>query len=110
MTALCQKRMKAKNEYMYMLFGKSEQPDAKCRDCAHLIANMKNRKHFKCECYGDTACESTDWRLKYDACGLFNKAYTGIPVIELKKHSKKPFLEQQIDGQITIGELYEIHG
>ena len=46
-----------------------------CGDCDHLIDIEYNTKtYFKCALYGDSRCEATDWRKKWQACGHFKNA------------------------------------
>jgi hypothetical protein len=71
---------------MHKLFGKSEHI---CKDCEHFkkintSGLMARRFVQKCECYGITHSESSDWAQKWQACGLFNQPYNGKPVIEVR--------------------------
>lgn len=95
--------MKKKNDLMYELFGKDE--EHQCKTCKNLSLYEANRKYYKCSVYGNTNSESTDWRLKWSACGFYNKDYDWIPVIEYKKHMPRKKAETQINGQMTIDEL-----
>ena len=89
-----------KIELMHKLFG--EVPDRKCKDCQHLSSYTANRKYYKCEIYGNTSSEASDWRLKYTACGMIGKPEVSInPVINLwRMYNKKP--EEQIEGQVGL--------
>ena len=76
-----------------------------CKQCKHLDTyKYRDRSYSKCELYGDSRGESTDWRQAWRACGMFD---TDIdmerwePVLERLKHSKKN--EPPIDGQMKIG-------
>lgn len=82
-------------EWMYQLFGKAEQ--LKCKDCDHLASYEANRKWYKCDVWGMSCCEASDWRLKYHACGLFNKVYNGKEIRLLRL--REPVIEEQIEGQ-----------
>lgn len=96
-----------KIELMHELFG-SGHPTDKCGTCKNLVRHTYSRNYFKCKCYGDTASEATDWRKSYPSCGLYNMAYDGIPIIELKKHMKRPKDEDaQIAGQMSIFDLVD---
>ena len=87
-----------KIDRMHEMFGIV--PDKSCKDCEHLIRHKYNRVFYKCECYGDTSSESSDWRQKWTACGLFDKEYKGTPII---KFSVKPPKEDiQCEGQISL--------
>ena len=96
--------MKARKiDAMHKQFG---QHDGKqCRDCCHLISGEWHvRRYHKCELYGLSHSEATDWRLKYQACGAYN-----VPREELDVYS--PYLqalirernaEPPIEGQIKM--------
>lgn len=94
-----------KQALMYELFGKSE---GLCMDCQHFIGfKYHDYNRRKCEVYGDTRSESSDWAGKWQACGLFpDKPYNGRDVIELVRRGKEKEPEQQIEGQMTF-EDYE---
>ncbi|MEN6636134.1 MAG: hypothetical protein ABFC56_09800, partial [Clostridiaceae bacterium] len=62
--------MKRKLEAMHARYGCV---DGKCRDCDHLARKLWDKRYIKCVLYGDTNCEATDWRMKWQACGMFNK-------------------------------------
>lgn len=48
--------------------------DQACRGCRHLIHSRPGARAFlKCELYGITQSESSDWRAKWPACGQFQK-------------------------------------
>lgn len=83
---------------MHELFGKNEQ--LTCKSCRHLNSYTANRKWYKCEVYGESCCASSDWRLKWTACGMYNKPYGGIEVRLIRFKSNQP--EAQIDGQMEF--------
>lgn len=57
----------------------------------------------KCTVYGATHSAATDWRKKYEACGLFNQPYNGAAVIDILKCSSKKVEDlQPIDGQMVM--------
>lgn len=85
-------------EKMHQLFGVSEQHS--CKDCEHLGAHIANRKWYKCEVYGFSCSEASDWRLKWQACGMFNKPYTGREVHLLRIKPDAP--EEQLEGQVSL--------
>lgn len=71
----------------------------KCKTCSHLKGGVN--EYRKCEVYGDTRSEATDWALKYDACGLWNKPYSGdVPIVRLNGGTEKKQI--QVDGQIKL--------
>lgn len=94
--------MKRKIELMHYQFG--IEPGQICRDCSNLNKyRYRDYNYYKCAVYGETNSEASDWRLKYQACGMFNKEWTGSPIINLLKHgSKEQGPEPLLDGQITF--------
>ena len=88
-------------EFMHYMFG-SGHPSNKCKTCEHLISHTEGRRWYKCECYGDTSSEATDWRLKHPSCALYNMPYKGVPAIEIKKHMKR--------GKQSVLDNYECEG
>ena len=87
-----------KIDLMHSLFGKDE--DHQCKDCSNLVTWTYQRKYFKCACYGESCSESTDWRKKWTACGLFNKEYNGTPAVRLARPERKK--DEQIEGQVSL--------
>ncbi len=51
--------------WMHARHGRTE--GRRCKDCEHLVRGG----YFKCRLYGISASVATDWRLKWEACGLF---------------------------------------
>lgn len=93
--------MSRKISAMHDLFGMD--PLHKCKDCKYLCSYEANRKWYKCQVYGVTNSEATDWRLSYMACGLYpDKQYDGKPIIEMLKHQQRMKPESQIDGQMEF--------
>ena len=93
--------MLIKIEKMHYLFGKS---DGKCKNCEHYSTFKYHDKSYrKCEVYGITQSEASDWKAGYGACGLFpNKENPyGRNIIELRIGAEKK-TEEQIDGQMTL--------
>lgn len=44
-----------------------------CEQCCHLKKyGWRGKNYYKCEVYGISNSEATDWRLYYPACGAFN--------------------------------------
>ena len=91
---------------MHRLFGKTE--GQRCKDCDHLIRYKANRTYYKCQWYGESSSEATDWRLKYDACGLFNKPngdiHMDVPVYKAERtRTHRSVLDNyECDGQMSI--------
>ena len=77
-----------------------------CEDCSNLIKGRYHGMYLrKCTVYGATHSEASDWRKKYEACGLYNKPWSGNEVIRTLKHSGKPKpTEEPMEGQMEIGE------
>lgn len=77
----------------------------RCKDCNHLVGGKyHNRQLYKCELYGLTHSEATDWRLSYQACGMFGieqDMSRWMPMIEQLKHAPKP-PAPPIDGQVEM--------
>lgn len=77
----------------------------RCATCPHLITvRHHDRIYHKCELYGLSHGEATDWRLHNQACGMYGIAQDmshWTPVIEQLKYS--PRLEPPIDGQMSMG-------
>lgn len=95
--------MRRKIEAMHYLYG---QKNEHCRDCDHFV---KGRYHDtilrKCEAYGLTHSEASDWAGKHIACGLFNVPLPEHhqPVIKTKRYEADAIIpEQPIDGQIIM--------
>lgn len=94
--------MLKKIELMYKLFGAVK--NHKCVECSNLEAHQKSGTATKkCRVYGITNSEATDWKNKYQSCGQFNKTYTGVPIIEKKKHLPHDTdIEQPMPGQLDL--------
>lgn len=93
-----------KQQLMYKEFGMCD--GHVCGECSNLIAVRANdRPLHKCQVYGNTSSEATDWAKRWLACGMFNKKYTGGPVIELVRPVRKQTaaaIEEPLDGQISL--------
>ena len=94
--------MLRKIDLMHKLYG--EIPDRKCKDCQHLCSYTANSKYYKCECYGQTASEATDWRLKWTACSLIDvEVFSEYPVVRnlryLNGKTKEPI---EVEGQTSL--------
>lgn len=76
-----------------------------CKDCSHCMRYAPTDRHYyKCELYGITGSEATDWRLSWVACGMYNvdvnlnMRNTLIEVLKRRqKQNKGP-----IDGQVEL--------
>lgn len=78
----------------------------RCKDCSHLIkGKYHDRGYSKCELYGITRSEATDWRQANQACGMYNVPQDmdrWVPVLDQIKHEPKG-PEPQLPGQMDIG-------
>lgn len=94
--------MLRKIDLMHKLFGKLS--DRHCKDCQHLCSYTANRKYYKCECYGETLSEATDWRLKWTACGMIDVAvYEGCQVVKMVRLlNRKPKKTEEMEGQMSL--------
>lgn len=92
----------SKIDLMYEKFGKGDS-ETVCAECRHFIRIKHHDKVYrKCEIYGNTASESTDWKAGYMACGLCNKDYeTDRPIVEFGH-----FMDEQLPGQMSIDEYF----
>ena len=77
-----------------------------CGECSNLVEGRYHDKTLrKCKVYGMTHSEASDWAKRYLACGMFNRAYTGRPIIELVKSGRTKQEEGQripLEGQISM--------
>lgn len=102
-----------KIDAMHSLFGKS--PGKKCISCPHLLRHRWNdRTYFKCEMYGDSNSEATDWALSWTACGLIDgdhwrwyqiRQRDGTVVNMLKHEPRKAMVQEECKGQIRMEDL-----
>lgn len=54
--------------------GFSDDKSLTCKTCEHLVRVQGNTKNYlKCELYGITKGEGTDWRAKWSACAKYKK-------------------------------------
>ena len=75
-----------------------------CKECTNFVqGKYHNRTLRKCKVYGLTHSEASDWAQKYEACGMFNKDYSGGRIIEcVKRGGFRVRQETPIDGQLTF--------
>lgn len=92
-----------KIDKMHSMFG--TESGRICKDCDHLVVyRHHNRMVRKCEIYGDTRSEASDWAQSWDACGLIDREWHGIPIIKTSRWKDKK-TDEQIPGQISIFDL-----
>jgi hypothetical protein len=90
-----------KIELMHKLFGICQ--DKKCPECGHWKEwSCNDRRLMKCDVYGMTNCEATDWRKKYDACGLFNAPYVGKPIVTMVRANMDYVARKNVPGQVSM--------
>ena len=80
-------------------------PGHKCRECCNLVGYRHAKQYYKCAAYGISASMVTDWRLKWEACCLYNEPFDEakrFPLMHVLRHSPKDNLAVQCDGQITL--------
>lgn len=97
--------MARKIDEMHRLFGRYAGLEAKqCKDCSNFYRRRVGKLYRKCDIYGDSASESTDWNASFEACGMFNQEYSGTPIIDVLK-SKKGKPDAPIKGQMSLSDL-----
>ena len=90
-----------KIDLMHHLFGKAAGMHI-CKECSNFAVGRYHSKFLKkCKVYGLTHSEASDWANKYEACGMFNKEYDGVPIIQYVKHNRLK-QEEQIEGQLSF--------
>ena len=87
-------------EIMHSMFG--ELPEHKCGECSNLHKRTYSNVCWKCEVFGSSSSESSDFRKKWTACGMFCKEYTGTPIKDYVKHTPKAKDDVQIEGQMEL--------
>ena len=76
-----------------------------CRECSNLV---KGRYHdhilTKCKVYGLTHNEASDWAGRWQACGMFNRAWDKQPVMRevVQERKQKEADNAPLDGQISL--------
>ena len=92
-----------KIDLMHQMFGKTEQV---CKECDHFLRERyRDKLYRKCEVYGITNSEASDWNASYQACGLFNKPYPykANPIIRFVKPARNVDVgNEPLDGQIDL--------
>ena len=93
---------KRKIALMHEMFGKNEKYC--CAECDHFRKiNYHDKTYRKCEVYGLTRSEATDWKASNVACGLApDKTYMGRNIVEMVTPHKDS--DEPINGQISIAD------
>ena len=76
-----------------------------CSECCNLSSYTQSRTWYKCEAYGNSSSEATDWAKRNIACGMFNKPFDKsqrLPLIEKLKREPRQSDEEPIEGQILM--------
>lgn len=89
-----------KLELMHRQFGKT--PGKTCGTCSNLSAHFYDKTYYKCRVYGSSASEATDWAKRWEACGCYNKDWSGGKIKELVKHAPRKEPRSEIEGQISL--------
>ena len=72
-----------------------------CKDCPHYRRyKYRDKPYRKCAVYGVTNSEATDWTGSWNACGLFDKEYSGPEIVGLL--CRKAAERVELDGQIDL--------
>ena len=88
-----------KIEEMHRRFGR--RGHGTCADCPHFLRyKYRDKPYRKCEVYGVTNSEATDWVAKYTACGLYDKEYNGPEIVGLWR--ERPEERVECDGQMEM--------
>ena len=78
--------------------------DGICGDCPHFVRYRYHDKNLlKCEAYGLTHSEATDWRVRWHACGMKEHPLPEDhrPVFDTVKGQRER-VHGQLDGQIEM--------
>jgi len=68
------KRTTKKKQLSWMHHTHRTTEGKKCGDCEHFIRKQYANVYFGCLKYGDTGGAATDWRVNWEACGLFKES------------------------------------
>ena len=83
---------------MHAMFGVA---DGVCSECEHFVKGLYHTRILrKCEIYGLTHSEATDWRQSYQACGLKNRDTIHQNVFRLVQRQNE--LPTSLAGQIEM--------
>ena len=88
-----------KIELMHRQFGISA--GNRCKDCENFVhGKYHTRMLSKCSVYGLTHSEASDWSGRHEACGMFNREWTGNEIIRLVRPEKPE--PEILEGQECI--------
>ena len=91
--------MLRKIEAMYEVYGHGT---GKCANCPHFKETFLDKAYFKCTVYGESHSEATDWRKKWEACGLIDQPFPFQDERIVKLREGKPKYDEPLEGQISI--------
>jgi hypothetical protein len=95
--------MKKQLERMHMVYGKSHV--LKCGTCCNFVRDRyHDRMLQKCERYGLTHSEASDWAQSWEACGMHNVPLpeNERPMIERCKGTREATYIENIPGQVGL--------
>lgn len=52
-----------------------------CGECRHLLRVGYTRTYFKCELFGKSSSQASDWRKRWPACGQFELKGKDTPAL-----------------------------
>ena len=86
---------------MHQLFGVAS---GRCGDCFHFVQGQYRSKVLrKCEVYGFTHSEASDWAKRWTACGLFNQETQSENIIRLVRRANQTNdFPSELDGQMEM--------
>lgn len=88
---------------MYREFGKAE--SGECKDCNYFLRiNHHGKIYRKCQIYGVTLSDATDWLAHGHACGLFPDKPADVNAKVVRMVERMPSKEGQIQGQMNLFE------
>lgn len=64
-----------------------------CKECSNYTRiRYRGKMLRKCQVYGLTHSEASDWTGRWAACGMYNKEYSGRPVIEVRSVASQMYV------------------
>ena len=91
-----------KLQAMHMRFGTCG--FLRCKACDHLLTyEYRGRRYNKCELYGVSNSDATDWRKSWQACGMYNVPQDmdrWVPLIKQLSWQARP--EPPLEGQVRL--------
>lgn len=83
-------------------------PGKRCEDCKNLLkGDYRGVTYRKCTVYGASHSSATDWRKRYEACGMYDKDWSSAEIIRTMRRDAPKEPEQPLDGQLTFGEVID---